>query len=70
MSANGTALAEKETAWKVKLPAVDLEALRRIAERIGQDKLIPQPSIHALIRKAVRNYITEAGGKPTRTLHV
>ena len=51
---------EKEkngTAWKVKIPENFLAALRSIAKRIGESDLVPQPTTHSLILKAISNYI-------------
>ena len=45
------------TAWKVKIPEEYLTALRSIAKRIGESDLVPQPTTHSLILKAISNYI-------------
>jgi len=49
--------AKNGTAWKVKIPEEYLTALRSIAKRIGESDLVPQPTTHSLILKAISNYI-------------
>ena len=49
----------KDTALKVRLPADMLQGVRTVQALIGQDPLIPTPSIHALILKAVGNYLVD-----------
>jgi len=46
-------------AIKVHLSEEDLIALRSIQRRIGGSRLVPGPSIHSLILKAIRLYYTE-----------
>ena len=45
------------TARKVKIPEEYLTALRSIAMRIGESDLVPEPTTHSLILKAISNYI-------------
>lgn len=52
-----TGSAKNGTAWKVKIPEEYLTALRSIAKRIGESDLVPQPTTHSLILKAISNYI-------------
>ena len=61
---------EKEkngTAWKVKIPESFLAALRSIAKRIGDSDLVPQPTTHSLILKAISNYIQLCKEAQTQT---
>jgi hypothetical protein len=46
-------------ALKVKIPGADYAALQAIQAEIGRldGGLIPEPSIHALAVRAIRNYI-------------
>ena len=44
-------------AWKIKLTNEDLTNLRQIAEEMGQHRLIPKPTVTALLHKAIHSYI-------------
>ena len=44
-------------AWKIKLSNEDLTGLRQIAEEMGKNRLIPKPTITALLHKAIHSYI-------------
>ena len=49
-------------AWKIKISNEDLNCLRHIAEEMGKDRLIPKPTVTALLHKAIHTYI-EAWGE-------
>ena len=44
-------------AWKIKLSIEDLTNLRLIAEEMGKNRLIPKPTVTALVHKAIHSYI-------------
>lgn len=49
----------KSTPYKVRLTADVLASLQEIQNVIECDPMLPRPSIHALIIKAISNYIVD-----------
>ena len=49
----------KRTGLQVNFSPQEWARLQEIQAVIGSDALMPEPSIHALVLKAVRNYIEQ-----------
>ena len=53
---------ESSTAWKIRIANEDIKLLKCVSQAMATKErgLIPEPSITAMIQKAIKNYISEA----------
>ena len=53
---------ECSTAWKIRIANEDIQLLKCVSQAMANKErgLVPEPSITAMIQKAIKNYISEA----------